>query len=249
MNTLYVGLRNDIELPDANFLYLNGTVPTFPQARLFDPFEHQFNPLRKLDYLKECTIVEIFDALFDPESTTLTKSSGLDYIAEALQTKPRFLYDLVPKPDKKSTTGHVWAYSKVQKILRSPVLRKVLCSPPNFSFNKRSVILARINRSELGRFDALVLGLFIMAEFKGQIVVPNFGFYARPFHADLIEEERIICSVRTLSQIKDATLRDECLLIEEKIGAHTTVSDAKTLMDYEGTPDNEREQRMMELIR
>jgi len=28
-----------------------------------------------------------------------------------------------------------------------------------------------------------------MAEFKGQIVVPDFGFYARPFHADLIEEE------------------------------------------------------------
>jgi hypothetical protein len=144
--------------------------------------------------------------------------------------------------------GHVWAYSKVQRILRSPVLKMVLCSKPNFSLNKRSVVLARIDRSALGRFDALVLGLFLMAEFKGQIVVPHFGFYARPFHADLIEEERLIAGVRALSQINDDALRDQCLLIEEKIGSRTTVADARTLMDYEGTPENEQAARLLELI-
>jgi hypothetical protein len=58
-------------------------------------------------------------------------------------------------------------------LLVSPILKRVLCNPTNFSFNPRSAILARLNRAELGDFDALVLGLFLMAHFKGQVVVPK----------------------------------------------------------------------------
>jgi hypothetical protein len=52
--------------------------------------------------------------------------------------------------------------------------------------------LARINHAELGRFDALVLGLLLIAQFKGQLVIPSFGFYGRDAHVNLIEEGRLI---------------------------------------------------------
>jgi hypothetical protein len=55
----------------------------------------------------------------------------------------------------------------IDDLLVSPVLTRVLCQPTNFSFNS-DIILAELDRAELGDFDALVLGLFLMAHFKGQ---------------------------------------------------------------------------------
>jgi hypothetical protein len=51
-----------------------------------------------------------------------------------------------------------------------------------FSFAPSKAILARIDRAERGDFDALVLGLLLMAHFNGQIVVPDFGFFGRELH-------------------------------------------------------------------
>jgi hypothetical protein len=61
----------------------------------------------------------------------------------------------------------------IDDLLVSPVLRRVLCNPTNFSFNPNSVIQARIDRVELGDFDALVLGLLLMSHTKSQLVVPE----------------------------------------------------------------------------
>src|ERR1700735_26576 len=72
------------------------------------------------------------------------------------------------------------------------VLRRVLCNPMNFSFNSNSVIQARIDRAELGDFDALVLGLLLVSHAKGQVVVGDFGFYGRDIHSRLIREEQLI---------------------------------------------------------
>jgi hypothetical protein len=55
--------------------------------------------------------------------------------------------------------------------------------------------MARINRAELGDFDALVLGLLLMGHFKGQLVVPDLGFYGRDAHVSLVREERLIGGV------------------------------------------------------
>jgi hypothetical protein len=54
----------------------------------------------------------------------------------------------------------------------------MLCNRTDFSFNPCSVILARVNRKELGDFDALIIGLLLMSHFEGQAVVPDFGFTA-----------------------------------------------------------------------
>jgi hypothetical protein len=59
----------------------------------------------------------------------------------------------------------------IDDLLVSPVLRRVLCNPTNFSFNPNSVIPARIDRVE--DFNALVLGLLLMSHAKGQVVAPT----------------------------------------------------------------------------
>ena len=118
-------------------------------------------------------------------------------------------------------------------VLISPVLRRVLCNPTNFSFNPNSKILARIDRAELGDFDALVLGLLLMAHFKGQLVVPDFGFYGRDCHVSLIREGRLNAGCNFLGELP-VKLRQAALLMDEKLPARTTLQDAETLAEYAG---------------
>jgi hypothetical protein len=114
----------------------------------------------------------------------------------------------------------------IDDLLVSPVLRRVLCNPTNFTFNPNSVIQARKDRVELWDFDALVLGLLLMSHAKGQVVVLDFGFYGRDIYSRLIREERLIAGVNFLSELPD-NLRRTILLINEKIPSGTTVEDAE----------------------
>jgi len=63
----------------------------------------------------------------------------------------------------------------IEDLMTSPVPKCAWCNPTNFSFNPNSVIIAKLNRAELGGFDALVLGFFLMAQFRGQVIVQDFG--------------------------------------------------------------------------
>jgi hypothetical protein len=244
MKRIFIGSKRKIELPKRGYLFIGDEVPDVPQARVFDPTKDSFNLLKALDYRKSCEIVDGFDAAFDRGDGTLTKDTGLDFIAECLEAKPKTLRQLVPIPDKGASPGHIWAYNKVRRILRSPVLSAALCnqSPPAFSFNTRSVILARINRAELGDFDALLLGLFLMAQYKGQLVIPDFGFYARDAHASLLRGDgRIIARVDTLEELP-RNLRQNVLLIKDKVASGATYEDAELLAKYAGLrPDPTRD--------
>jgi hypothetical protein len=108
----------------------------------------------------------------------------------------------------------------------------VLCNPTNFSFNPNSIIVAKLSGVELGDFDALVLGLLLMSHAKGQIVVLDFGFYARDLHSKLIREERLIAGVNFLDEIPPG-LRKSVMLINEKKASGATVEDAEELAKYE----------------
>jgi hypothetical protein len=146
--------------------------------------------------------------------------SGLDKI------QPPISYGRAKKTDNDDEVNGM-----IDDLLVSPVLRRVLCNPTNFSFNPKSVIFAKLNRAELGDFDALVLGLFLMAQFEGQIVVPDFGFYGREGHVSLIRESRLIAGVNHLSELSPK-LRHSVLLIKDKVASGTTVEDAETLASY-----------------
>jgi hypothetical protein len=119
----------------------------------------------------------------------------------------------------------------ISSLLFSPTRRNVLCKPTNFSFNINSVIQARINRAELGDKTALALGLFLMSHYKGQLVVPDFGFHGRDNHARLIRENRLIAGIHHLGELSPA-LRKTVLLIDEKIPRGATVEDAEELAKY-----------------
>jgi hypothetical protein len=240
MNQLYVGFAKEISLPKGGFLLIDDELWNIPRSRVFDPLEHSFNPIKNINYRSACDFVEIIDALFSRGENTLTKDTGLDFLHDALEAAPKTLEGLIAPPDKKSSTGHVWAYSKIRRVLRSHVLFRVLCNPTNFSFNPNSKIQARINRAELGDFDALVLGLLLMSFYEGQLVIPDLGFYGRELHTGLVRQGRLIAGVQHLSELP-TKLRGAALLIEEKIPQGTNYEDAKVLAHYARLVDGTNE--------
>ncbi|HEX3861319.1 MAG TPA: hypothetical protein VHY35_06455 [Stellaceae bacterium] len=199
-NQLFVGISREVPIQKGGFLLIEDEPRAASQVRIFDPNIHSFNILEGLNYRRKCDIVETIDALFTRGESTLTKDTGLDFIADALDGATS-LETLIEPPDKKSTTGHIWAYGKINRLMRSPVLRKMLCNETNFSFNPRSKIIARVNRAELGSFDALAVGLFLINQYRGQIIISDFGFYAREMHATLLHEHRLIAGVNFLDEL------------------------------------------------
>ena len=226
---LYVGFKRRI-LPPKKGLFIHDEVPNIPLAKVFDPTKHCFNALKNIDYRKACDLVSVLMAVFPGGESTLTKEGVPDVLLEALLEKPKKLSELLD--DKSNDPSYISAQRMVRRLMRSPVLKRVLCSRQNFSF-KTDVVLARLNRAELGDFDALVLGLFLMAQFKGPVVVPDFGFYGREMHVSLIRENRLIAGVNTLSELP-VKLRQAVLLIQEKNGSGTTYEDAEVLAMYRG---------------
>jgi hypothetical protein len=228
MNKLYVGFTKKIELPEGGCLLIDDEVQDVPRARVFDPKKHSFNPLKNLDYKKAREIAEILYTASPEGENTLTVRNGkralLKILLEGKERLDRLRGGKEP--------GAIEAMETVDDVLMSPVLKRVLCNPTNFSFKPTSTILARVNRAELGEHDALLLGLFLMAHFKGQVVVPDFGFYGRQVHMGLIREGRLIAGVNSLAELP-ARLRQGVLVIKDKVASGATVEDAKTLAEYE----------------
>jgi hypothetical protein len=192
-----------------------------PRARVFDPLKDCFNPLADIGYKKAREIADVLYTISPQGENTLTVRNGKRALLRALLGAKRL----------DQVRGEEEVSEMMADLLMSPVLKRALCNPTNFSFNPRSVILVRLNRAELGDFDALVLGLFLMAHFKGQVVVPDFGFYGRESHVSLIREGRLIAGVNSLAELPPK-LRQNVLLIKDKEAAGATYEDAETLAKY-----------------
>lgn len=230
MNKLQVGFSKEIELPKGGCLLIADEMPDVLRSRVFDPSKHSFNPLQHLDYRKAREIADILYTASPQGENTLTVRNGKRALLHLLMERPG-RFDTIKPNGKDDATKE--AMAAIGDILISPILRNVLCKPTNFSFNPRSTILARINRAELGDFDALLLGLFLMAHYKGQIVLPDGGFYLREMHTTLIRQDRLIVGIDTLQELPPR-LRQAVLLIGEKTGSGTTFDDAATLGQYAG---------------
>lgn len=240
-NQLRIGFKRKIKYPKGNCLAILDEIED-KRAQIFDPLKDGFNPLRDMRYRKACDFVDAIDAIFSRGESTLTKDTGLEYIADALQAsqvaqaqgEQVSLETLIEEPDRKAPTGHVWAYGKIQRILRSPVLRGMLCDPhKDFQFNPDAPTFARVNRAELGEFDALVIGLLLMVEFKGQLVIPDLGFYGRDLHTQLIREGRLIAGVGYLDELP-VKLRRAVLSIEDRVAQGAIYDDAEELAVLKG---------------
>jgi hypothetical protein len=232
MNRLYVGFSKNVELPKGGCLFLGDEVPEVRRARVFDPTKDCFNLLKNINHKKARGIAEVLYTISPQGDNTLTVRNGKRELRNAILRAKRFDEiagdPAIPKEAKEEVRG------MMDDILVSPVLKHMLCSTGNqFSFKPNSVILARVNREEIGEFDALVVGLLLMAQYKGQVVVPDFGFYGRDAHASLIREGRLIAGLNTLQEL-NPKLRQSVLLIKDKVASGTTVEDAEVLASYAG---------------
>jgi hypothetical protein len=97
----------------------------------------------------------------------------------------------------------------------------------------RGIVLARLDRAVLGDFDAFVLASLLISQFKGQVIIPDFGFYGREHHVALVRQGRLVAGVNTLSELS-VPLRQALLTIPNKIAARATFEDAEVLARYEG---------------
>jgi hypothetical protein len=231
MNKLFVGLSKHVELPKGSFLFIDDEVPAHPKAKVFDPLKHSFNPLRNLDKKRARELADVLYTVSPQGENTLTVRNGRRALAVALADAKR-LDELQVRSDIKGVKEEV--EGMIGELLFTDVMRGVLCSENDFGFTgKNTKVFARLNRAELGEYDALILGLFLMAQFKGQIVLPDGGFYLREAHVSLIRENRLIAGVNTLQELSPK-LRQNILLIPEKIASGATFDDAETLAGYAG---------------
>ncbi len=209
-------------------------LPKRRKVTRLDLAAHSFNPLKGMTYQKARQFITILDAVFPEGANTLTKKNANFVLLKALlkdKKRTAYLSDLLPVPDKKDT-GAVDAYQKIETILLSPVLEHVLNRPTNLTFS--GIILARLDRAALGDFDCFVLGNLLISEYRGTVVIPDFGFYAIPSHIQLVRQRRLIAGVNYLAELAPP-LRN-LLLMGETIPARTTFEDAETLADYAGIP-------------
>jgi hypothetical protein len=221
MNKLYVGFSKTVELPKGGFLFINDEVPEVPswrRPRLFDPHTDCFNPLEDLDYKKGAG---------DRGGPVHDFTTGREHADRAKRQAGAPESPLEGRAIRRGA-GRRGSGRDDRRYLGVAHPQRVLCSPSNFTFNPNSVNLVKLDRAELGQFDALVLGLVLMAHFKGQIVVPDFGFCGRDVHVGLTRETRLIAGVNTQEELSPK-LRESVLLMKEKKGARATFEDAETL--------------------
>jgi hypothetical protein len=124
------------------------------------------------------------------------------------------------------------AYEKIERLLLYPVLYRVFHGPKKFSLT--GTILARLNRAELGDRVCFILANFLISQFRGTVIIPDFGFYAHKGHANLIRQNRLIAGINSFAEVPD--LEPLLLQIKQKVGHRTTAKDAETLAGYCGFP-------------
>jgi hypothetical protein len=208
----------------------------FPHAKLFDPQEHSFNPLRNMDYKRARDFAQALYTASPEGKETLTVRNGKRALLTLLLSKPTRL-DRLPRS---TDPGSIEALETVNDMLLSPVLKNVLCHPTNFSF--KGTVVAKIDRAELGDFDAFLLGTLLIGQYQRHVILPDFGFYGRPFHTSLIRQNRLTAGVQFLSEL-EPKLQQAALTMREKTAYRVTTEDAEKLLPYFQTAYFDSEQR------
>lgn len=224
MNAIHIGISKAVDLPKGGYLFIDDEIQDVRRARVFDPLLDCFNPLKDIDYKKARALADVLYTLAPQGENTLTVRNGKRALLKALLGANRL----------DGLDGDEEVRGMIDDLLISPVLKRVLCYPRDqFSFKPNSVIFAKLNRAQLGDFDALILGVLLMAHFKGQVIVPDLGFYGRDAHVSLIREDRLIAGVNFLDELPDK-LRQSCLLVKDKVLSGASLEDAETVARYKG---------------
>jgi hypothetical protein len=237
MNALIIGTNDKtdrlLELARPGFLLIDdGEIASvfleqFPQAHVFDPLTDGFNPLKDIDYKRARDLAALLYAITPAGQDTLTARNGRRSLVKLLLEADRL--------DRLSKHADQEAAAMIDDLLLSPVLRSVLCGDRQFNFsvgtNRRRSIIARLDRAVIGDFDALVLGSLLLGLYKGQVIVPDGGFYLKDMHISLLRQNRLILGGNFLDELP-AKLKNAVLLIKDKTAVGCTWEDAQTLAAY-----------------
>jgi hypothetical protein len=223
MNQLHVGFSREVKPPAGGSLLIHDDAAGLEKFRpkVFDPTKHAFNPLRGIDERKAQELADVVYTIYPQGENTLTVRKGKWELAPALLKAKRLDH----------VRGGEEVTGVMDDLLFNPVVRKCLCGGKQFEFDSDRLIVARLNRAEIGDRAALTIGLFLIAAYPQQLVIPDFGFYGRDAHVSLIRENRLIAGVNTLQEL-GPRLRQNVLLMEDKAAAGTTYEDAEMLARY-----------------
>ncbi len=145
---------------------------------------------------------------------------------------PSRLSDM-PEPSAVKDDAEKEALGMVEELLMSPVLSRVLCNDgAPFRFGEGTTV-AKLDRATLGDFDAFILGALLIGHHKGQVVLPDGGFYARDLHMSLIRQDRLTIGCNLLSELPQK-VRQAALLFEHKTAHHALYVVAELLARYAG---------------
>lgn len=234
MNALYVGLADKTEQflqAKPGFLLLDdgpiadAFLDQFPRAKEFNPTVHSFNPLRGMDYRAARDLVGALYSASPEGKDTLTVRNGKRALARLLMDNPGRIDRIQGDPEVEAM---------LEDLLLSPILRQVLCASDN-QFSFKGSIVARLDRSVLTEQDAFVLGTLLIGQFKGQVIVPDFGFYGRDFHTSLIRQNRLVAGLNYLGELP-LSLQRAVLTIKDIVPEKCIREDAERLIFYTDTP-------------
>jgi hypothetical protein len=226
MNQLHVGFNKEV-LPVGGCLFIGDDISEAPhkfRPKVSDPAKHSFNPIKDISEAQAQEFAEVIYTVYGQGENTLTVRNGQ--------------IDLAPALYKGKRLDELRGSEEVERlrddILFNPIVRNCLSSKKkDFVFDAGRVIFARLNRTELGTKASLLIGLSLMSFYKGQLVIPDFGFYGRDAHASLIRENRLVAGVNFLGELSDK-LRRSVLLIKDKQAAGATFEDAEVLAKFAG---------------
>src|SRR5688500_7748028 len=83
MNKLYVGFSKTVPAPKRG-LFIHDEVPDVARARIFDPTQHSFNPLKDIDYKTARALADVLYTAFPQGDNTLTVRNGKRALLKAL---------------------------------------------------------------------------------------------------------------------------------------------------------------------
>jgi hypothetical protein len=193
MNRLEIGIaETPFEYPQGSLVITDDQTPKRGEV-LFDYSEHGLSPL-PLKY----PMNREFAAALWPDKDLMTYRNGQMALADHVVKADRLDHIKYTTSDDDKEVRRV-----VKNVLLSPLLKKMLRKPIPRWLNSGSTVLARLNRKEIGDFDAQIIANILMLVFKGPVAIEDFGGYARDHHARLIREGRLIARVRKLSQLPE----------------------------------------------
>lgn len=203
-------------------------IPPRRKVHHFNWKKDSLNPLQGMDYKGARDFISILNEVFPEGSNTLTRKNSNFLLLNALSHPPPRL-DHLFREQIDDDPHYQDAQQKIQTLLLSPVLKRVLCNRTNFPLT--GVVLARISRAELGDFDAFVLANMLIQHFPGQIVISDGGFYLREHHITLIQQKRLTVGVNFLDEV-GPQLKNALISIKKKVAYRLNPFDARQLTVY-----------------